>query len=58
MSATPLLPCPTPEKAAYPSRGAALAGFSIGPQTGNHRPYRCRCGRWHMTSHPLTHSWR
>lgn len=47
---TPLRPCPTPDKLAYPTRGAALAGFWIGSQTGNHHPYLCRCGRWHVTS--------
>jgi hypothetical protein len=51
---TPLLPCPTPDKVGYHTRGEALAGFWIGSQTGNHRPYRCRCGQWHITSKPMT----
>ena len=50
-AATPLLPCPTPHKHGYATRGEALAGFAIGPDTRPHRPYRCCCGRWHITSH-------
>jgi hypothetical protein len=52
VSATPLQPCPTPQKKAYRSRGAALAGFITGVCT--HEPphaYRCRCGKWHITGH-------
>jgi hypothetical protein len=47
---SPLQACPTPHKRGYRTQGEALAGFWIGPQTGNHRPYRCRCGWWHITS--------
>lgn len=48
-AASPLRPCPTPYKQAYPTRGAALAGFWIG---SHRRPYLCRCGAWHITSAP------
>jgi hypothetical protein len=50
MTATPLLGCPTPYKHAYATRGQALAGFIVGPETRAHHPYRCRCGHWHITS--------
>ena len=33
MNATPVLPCPTPYKHAYRSRGLALAGFVVGQGT-------------------------
>jgi len=49
-TATPLRPCPTPHRVPYQTRGTALAGFDINAQTHPHRPYRCRCGYWHMTS--------
>jgi hypothetical protein len=50
MTPTPLKPCPTPHKLAYTTRGKALAAFTVGPGTRPHRPYRCRCGYWHITS--------
>jgi len=30
---TPLRVCPTPHKIGYATRGAALAGFTVGPET-------------------------
>jgi hypothetical protein len=53
--ATPLRACPTPHKHAYRSEGEALAGFHVASYTRFHRPYRCCCGRWHITSHPRPH---
>lgn len=50
---TPILPCPKPYKKGYSSEGEAKAGFIVGPYTRPHRPYRCRCGKWHMTSSPI-----
>lgn len=37
----------------------AMSGDRFSPSTGwwGHLPcaaYRCRCGSWHLTSHPLT----
>jgi hypothetical protein len=46
--------CPDPDKARYPSRGAAVrAGRALrrAGVFGKTRPYRCVCGRWHLTSH-------
>ena len=52
VNATPVKPCPTPWKLAYRSRGEALRGFVVAAYTRFHQPYRCCCGKWHMTSHP------
>ena len=49
MNATPLLPCPTPEKRAYHSRGEALSAFLTMRVVVAHQPYLCRCGHWHIT---------
>ena len=49
---TPLKRCPTPWKHDYGTRGEALRGFIVAEYTRFHRPYRCCCGRWHVTSHP------
>ena len=38
--------CPTPEKRSYESRGAARF-FAAADGL---RPYRCACGRWHLSS--------
>jgi hypothetical protein len=50
VTATPLLPCPTPYKDAYRSRGLALAGFVVGPATRARHAYLCRCGYGHIAS--------
>jgi len=50
---SPLRPCPTPRKRGYRSPGEALAGVPVNASTRCHRPYLCRCGRWHITSMPL-----
>lgn len=43
--------CPTPTKRAYPSQWAALASLtSMSPDWPQRRAYKCRCGRWHLTS--------
>jgi hypothetical protein len=38
--------CPTPTKVAYDSRRAA--GFFA--NTDGLRPYKCPCGKWHLSS--------
>jgi hypothetical protein len=50
MNATPLLPCPTPEKRAYHSRGEALSAFLTMRVVVAHQPYLCRSGHWHITT--------
>ena len=49
MTPTPLRPCPTPDKHAYPTPGEAMAGFTV---TKYARPYRCCCGHYHFTTKP------
>jgi hypothetical protein len=58
--ATPLLPCPTPHKRTYVSRGHALAGVveSVNGPTPVLWPYLCRCGSWHLTSTANRPDWR
>lgn len=40
--------CRAPDKAAYPSKTAALKAIAHGAH-GN-QVYPCRCGKWHTTS--------
>lgn len=51
--------CPTPWKISYGSRAAAVMDARqrdrdgvAGRKKGQLRPYRCDCGRWHLTSMP------
>lgn len=48
--------CPTPDKAVYPDRIAAvtaLASITQRVRSGApDRAYRCPCGRWHLASAP------
>ncbi|MFI1532083.1 hypothetical protein [Streptomyces griseus] len=39
--------CPTPKKRAYDSRDAAHARAVVSDRKLN--PYRCQCGKWHLT---------
>lgn len=43
-------PCPTPRKAGFPSRPAAVVG--AGSEDAGLSPYLCPCGRWHLTKTP------
>lgn len=43
--------CPTPWKVAHPNKIKAFAHmFSLRRKNGSidERPYRCRCGAWHV----------
>lgn len=53
-------PCPTASKTGYPDELTAkiiMARILVEPGPARAklpvRAYRCRCGRWHLTSQPL-----
>lgn len=51
--------CPSPDKASFTSRRAALTRLDAiiqNPRTATvpTDAYACQCGKWHLTSHPTT----